>query len=106
MINCTCIVQEGQHPDQSKAKLQRTLNHFTKTAFAEEAQIAWIPVAGGNGFTAGEPSTSSIVSITANAPLTTDRRESLLRELVEIWTDEVRCSVDEIVAVIADPQQN
>ena len=105
MISCTCIVQEGQTPDQNKGGLQAVLNGFTDAAFGENAQIAWIPVGQGNGFTEGKPSTSSVVSMTANKPLEADQRETLLRELVGLWTQETGCTVDEVVAVIADPQK-
>lgn len=106
MINCTCFIQEGQAPDLRKADLQGLLNRFSISALGEEAQIAWIPVAPGNGFTAYKPSTSSVVSITANQNLDSERRESLLRELVTLWTNQTGCSIDEIVAVIADPTPN
>ncbi len=103
MINCTCVVQAGQTPDLRQTEMQNALNGFSERSFGHEAQIAWIPVAAGNGFTAGKPSTSSIVSITADEQLSPERRESLLRELVAIWTERTGCSVDEIVAVISDP---
>lgn len=103
MINCTCIVQAGQTPDQNEAELKAVLSGFTTGSMGEAAQVAWIPVAPGNGFTEGKPSTSSIVSLTANEPLSPNKRESLLRELVDIWTLNTGCSVDEIVAVISDP---
>lgn len=103
MIRCTCIVQEGQAPDQNKETLQAALSGFTTAALGEASQVSWIPVAAGSGFTEGKPSTSSIVSMTAASSLSADHRESLLRELVALWTDETGCSVDEIVAVIADP---
>ena len=103
MINCTCIVQAGQSPDQNKEKLQSVLTNFTSTSLGEDAQITWIPVAPGNGFTEAKPSTSSVVSITANRALSATERESLLHALVDLWTSETGCSIDEIVAVIADP---
>ena len=106
MVNCTCFVQEGQSPDQHRGDIQTLLNTFTSASFGEDAQISWIPVAPGNGFTAGRPSTSSVVSITSNEPLNPERRESLLRQLVALWTENTGCSIDEIVAVISDPVQN
>ena len=104
MIPCTCVVQAGQSPDQNQTDMQAMLNSFTPEAFGAEANIAWIPVPEGSGFTAGQPSTSSIVSMTSNEALSASRRETLLRELVNLWTDATGCSVDEVVAVIADPQ--
>ncbi len=106
MINCTCFVQAGQSPDLHKEDLSALLNRFATARLGEAAQIAWIPVPKGNGFTAGKPSTSSVVAMTANENLTPERRESLLREFVTLWTNETGCSVDEIVAVISDPVQH
>ena len=103
MIRCTCIVQEGQPADQNKTRLETALNQFTNTSFDEAADIAWIPVATGNGYTERMPSTSSVISIAAKQPLDSERRESLLRQLVALWTNETGCSVDEVVAVIPDP---
>lgn len=103
MINCTCIVQAGQSPDRCKEDICRQLSQFTEASFGEAATIAWIPVPAGSGFTAGQPSKASVVSIASNEPLHPARRESLLRELVASWTATTVCSVDDIVAVIADP---
>ena len=103
MVNCTCVVQEGQAPDVALGEIHNLLNEFASAAFGQPAQIAWVPVAPGNGFTAGKASTSSVVSFTANEPLERERREKLLRELVAVWTGETGCTADEIVAVIADP---
>lgn len=106
MVNCICFVQEGQSPDLHRGEIQSVLNTFTAASFGENAQISWFQVAAGNGFTAGKPSTSSVVSITSNERLNPERRESLLRKLVTLWTENTGCSVDEIVAVISDPAQN
>ncbi len=106
MVNCMCVVQEGQSPDQNKQEIQRVVDGFVTRSFGEAANFAWIPVAPGNGFTAGRPSTSSVVAITANESLTAERREALLRELVALWTENTGCSEDEIVAVVSDPTQN
>ena len=76
MINCTCIVQAGQMPDQNKEKLQSVLSSFSSESFAEGAQIAWIPVPAGSGFTEGKPSSSSIVSINCKQNLKCRREGS------------------------------
>ena len=82
MISCTCVVQAGQSPDRGKEKLQQSLDDFAHSSFGQRARISWIPVAPGNGYTAGGPSTSSVISISSNEPLRPERREELLRELV------------------------
>ena len=103
MINCMCVIQEGQTPDQMRGELHTMLEAFSNTHFNDSLQVNWLPVAEGSGFTAGEPSTSSVVSITANQKLEQSKRESLLRELVSLWTDKTGCTIDEVVAVVSDP---
>lgn len=104
MINCSCLVQSGQSPDAHKPEMLDFINDFTSRSFGQEAQITWTAVAEGNGFTARKPSTSSVISIVANEPLSSARREGLLKEFVTLWTEKTGASVDEIVAVIADPE--
>lgn len=103
MISCTCFVQEGQKADQIQATLKDKLDAFSQQAFNAPAQQTWITVGAGNGFTEAKPSTSSIVSFQAAAPLEQDKRAELLRELCGIWTAETGCSLDEVVATINDP---
>ena len=103
MIQCTCIVQEGQSPDLHETELREKLTTFASTVFDSEPQFNWVRIPPGNGFTAGKPSTSSVVSMIANRPLSAEHREQHLRELVALWTSTTSSSVDEIVAVIADP---
>lgn len=103
MINCSCLVQEGQSPDLHGDEMHNLITDFTSRSFGEAAQIKWTVVAKGDGFTAGKPSTSSVISIVSNESLSPIRREELLREFVGLWIDKTGSSVDEIVAVIADP---
>lgn len=104
MVNCLCIVQAGQAPDQNRSDLIAALEAFSDRSFGETATITWMPVAEGNGFTAHASSTSSVVSFTANAALDQATRVAMLTELSEIWTAGTRCSADELVAVINDPK--
>lgn len=104
MIDCTCLVQDGQSPATKQASLHRLLTTFTEHAFGQSANVRWISVRPGSGFTAAELSTSSVVSMTAPEPIAQDQRVSLLKELCDVWVRETGCSPDEIVAVIGDPQ--
>ena len=104
MIPCTCMVQRGQVPDDSADVLRDRLQAFSRDAFGEPMDIRWVTIAPGMGFTAGRPSTSSIVSVTANAPVEQPRRVALMNALCDLWMEETRCSVDEIVAVLSDPR--
>lgn len=103
MISCMCVIQEGQQPDKMRGELTVALSEFGKEHLGDPIRVNWIPVAKGSGFTAGKPSTSSVVAITANEQLEQTHRETLLRELVSLWTDHTGSTVDEVVAVISDP---
>lgn len=98
------MVQQGQVPDASAEALKGRLQTFARSAFGEAMDIRWVTIAPRRGFTAGRPSTSSIVSITAASPVDQPRRVELLNEICALWMDETRCSLDEIVAVVSDPR--
>ncbi len=51
MINCLCVIQEGQAPDQRRDQLGAALGRFTEEHLGAGAEISWLPVAAGNGFT-------------------------------------------------------
>ena len=103
MIACRCLVQGGQTPHQQQSQLEARLQAFSETAFGQPAQIDWIDVPRGNGFTASAPSTSSIVSMSAAEPLPQGRRAELLQALCDLWMEDTDCSLNEVVAVINDP---
>lgn len=103
MIQCTCIVQQDQAADRNRHTMHNALQQFVNDAFKSRAQITWIPVTAGDGFTAAKPSTASIVSMTAPTPLSPSRRKSLLRRLAALWRTSSGCGINEIVAVITDP---
>ncbi len=103
MIACNCVVQEGQISAETEAALRANINDFTQRRFGAGAEICWVAIPERSGFTAGQPSTSSIISVRAPAPVSKADREPLLRELCEIWTTETSCTINEIVGVISDP---
>lgn len=103
MIRTTCLVAAEQTSEATEAALRSQLAAFTQRAFGAPPQINWIIVPAGSGFTAGKPSTASVVSIRATEPLEQTTREALLRELSNFWMAETQCSHDELVAVISDP---
>lgn len=106
MVMCNCVVQAGQISAESEAVLRANLNAFSERVFGESAEISWMAIPEGSGFTATKPSTSSIVSMRAPAPIPQADREGLLRELCGIWTSETKCSLDEVVGVLSDPVAN
>ncbi|MEL6862635.1 MAG: hypothetical protein AAGL11_12420 [Pseudomonadota bacterium] len=103
MIPCNCVVQDAQVSAASEAVLRQNLNAFTEKHFGEPAEISWLRVPAGSGFTAGSPSTSAIISIRANAPVSKAQREPLLRDLCAMWMAETNQTLNEVVGVISDP---
>ena len=103
MIPCRCLVQAGQVPDRRQSELRSLLNDFSARSFGKDADISWVPVAAGCGFTASKPSTSSVVAFTAPTPLDQSTRVKLLSEICDLWMAQTGCSLNEIVAVISDP---
>ena len=104
MITCNCIVQAGQISADAEASLRANLSAFSERAFGASAEINWRTVPERSGFTAGKPSTSSVVSMRSNRPLGQAERASLLREMCELWVQGTHRSLDEVVGVISDPQ--
>ena len=106
MVTCNCIVQDGQISAETEASLKTQIGEFTKRAFGQTATINWAVIPENSGFTAGAPSTSSIISMGAPEPVDQPRRAELLHELCSLWSRETGCPLNEIVGVIADPSSN
>lgn len=103
MLNCTCLVQENQIPDETQAALRTKLDQLAQNEFGAGLTVNWITVPEGGGFTAAKPSTSSLVSIQSNKALAFEARKAILSKMCDIWMDDTGCSLDEIVAVVTDP---
>ncbi|MBO9474730.1 hypothetical protein J7413_14365 [Shimia sp. R10_1] len=104
MIPIMCIVQDGQIPAQTETQLKTQIAEFAQRAFSAPAEIDWIVVPEGSGFTAAVPSTSIVASLHANRALPQDERISLLNELTEICTTLTGRSAHEVVTSIRNPK--
>ena len=104
MIKSTCLVQAGQISAENEAALRAGLDAFTQARFGAPVEISWTAIPQGSGFTARKPSTTSVVALRAVAPLEQPQREALLKELCDLWLRELKCSPDEVVGVISDPE--
>ena len=105
MPDYACIIQEGQAPQQRKDVLEQGLRRIGQDAFGDDpaaTEIAWIVVEKGFGWTAGEPSTSSIVVRSVPVGLPLDRREAFMRKVCDLWEHETGCSINEIVVTAWD----
>ncbi len=103
MTTCNCIVQAGQISGEIQAALRAGLDKFTQEKFGSAAEIGWVEIPPGSGYTANKPSTSSIVSLAPGEPVEQSARIEMLQELCDLWAGETGCTLDEIVGVINDP---
>jgi hypothetical protein len=100
-----CMIQEGQEPDRRREALANGLRNLAHRTFGEDAdavEIRWVSIAKGYAWTAGEPSTTSIVVRSVPVGYPNVEREQLLRSICELWVDTTGCSIDEIVATALD----
>ncbi len=105
MAAYACIVQEGQAPDGLREELSRGLHRIGRDLLddpAGGAEITWIAVREGFGFTAGAPSTSSLVARSLPVGFPDDRRAELMSRICDLWQEVMGCTRDEIVVTALD----
>lgn len=105
MPHYVCIVQEGQAPDRKAEALEAGLRRIGQRFFGdvpEEIEIRWDRLAKGWAWTAGEPSTSSLVIRSVPVGYDDAKREAYLRAVCDLWVETTGCSIDEIVATALD----
>ena len=100
-----CIIQEGQTADRRTEALESGLRQLARDFFGDEpgdVGIRWTRQSPGWAWTAGEPSTSSIV--VRSVPIGYDdvEREKFLRAVCDLWVETTGCSIEEIVATAFD----
>lgn len=104
MIPVMCILQEGQIAADTEAALKSEIGAFVLRAFGGPADIDWVVVAAGNGFTGAMPSNAIVVSLRASRSLAQGERVPLLETLNEICTSITGLSANNVVTAIRDPR--
>lgn len=105
MDHYSCIIQEGQAADRKTDTLEAGLKKLGQTFFGddpEEVGIRWTRQAPGWAWTAGEPSTSSIVVRSVPVGYDNVQREAFLHAVCDLWVETTGCSVNEVVATAFD----
>jgi len=100
-----CLVQEGQAADRARDALAEGLRRIDVECFGDDpaaTEIQWRPVRAGFGYTAGEPSTSSLVIRSVPVGLGFEARERFLRRVCSLFETVTGCDVDEVVATAWD----
>jgi len=101
----SCMVQENQVPAAQRTLIESRLTAIAGDVFSEQPDdinVGWVEVKSGHGFTAAEPSTSSLALAIVPDGTASDVREKLLSAMSTAWMDVTACSVNEIVATAAD----
>ncbi len=105
MDRYACIIQEGQAADRERGALEAGLKRLAREFFGDdpaEVGIRWTRQPRGWAWTAGEPSTSSIVVRSVPVGYDDVQREAFLRAVCDLWVETTGCSVNEIVATAFD----
>jgi len=105
MAHYACIVQAGQTAEREQARLSEGLRLLARDAFGdapERVEIQWISVPEGFGFTAGEPSRSSLVVRSVPVGFADAQRERFMSKVTSLWQDVTGCTPDEIVVTALD----
>lgn len=105
MPDYACIIQEGQAADREREALAEGLRQIGAEAFGDDpgaTEISWIAVKKGFAWTAGEPSTSSIVIRSVPVGLPLEEREAFMRKVCTLWETGTGCSINEIVVTAWD----
>lgn len=102
---CLSLVQQDQIAPAVRQQLEVEIGRIAREALgghATQIRFVWIDVARGFGYTAGKPSTSSVVGLTVPNGTDDGLRERLLRSVCEAWSRTVGCTLDEIVVNASD----
>jgi hypothetical protein len=105
MADYVCIIQEGQAASQRQDALAEGLRIIGQEAFGDDpsaSEISWLVVKQGFAWTAGEPSTSSLVIRSVPVGLPLEEREPFMRRVCDLWVGETGCSVNEIMVTAWD----
>lgn len=105
MAQYACIIQEGQSAHRQQEALAKGLRRIGRESFDDAppaAEISWIVMKKGFAWTAGEPSTSSIVVRSVPVGLPLEQREAFMRKVCALWESVTGCSIDEIVVTAWD----
>ena len=99
-----CLVQAGAVPPAVRARLEAGLRAIAGREFPQRgaASFAWMEIAPGCGFTAGEPSKAAIAATTVPAGTSREVRTRFLGGVCELWVRETGCHIDDIVATAFD----
>ena len=99
----SCLIQAEGPAASCRPQLEQSLRdtHATLRNGAP-LELSWRVVEPGSMYTAGSPSTSSVIACTMDGPTTLLEREAYMRAICDLWTDITGCTNHEIMVSIAE----
>ena len=105
MAHYICMAQQGQASEKRKTELSDGLKGIAEELLGQdpnETEIAWMIVDEGFGFTAGMPSTTTLVVRSVPEGFPDDQRTHLMTRICDLWQDVTGCTTNEIVVTVLD----
>ena len=105
MADYVCIAQQGQTPEKKQAELSAGLKNIAVEQLGQatdEVEVRWLSVNEGFGFTAGLPSTATLVARSVPVGFPQDERVQLMTRICDLWQEVTGCSTNEIVVTVLD----
>jgi hypothetical protein len=105
MPHYACMVQEGQVADRTRERLAAGLKALAAETFGQipdEVEIQWVPIRKGFGFTAGKPSTSSLIARSVPSGFGDAERTAFMSKVCDLWQEATGCHPDEVVVTTLD----
>jgi hypothetical protein len=99
------MIQAGQAAQRKQAELAAGLVRIGRERLGDPpagGEIAWLVIPRGFGFTAGAPSTASLIVRSVPVGFPDPDREALLSSVTELWTGVTGCSPDEVMVTAFD----
>lgn len=100
-----CMIQQGQASERKKPELEAGLRRIGRELLGDAesgVEIRWVAIPEGFGFTAGVPSTASLVIRSVPVGYPASEREAFLTRVGDLWTEVAGCTLDEIVVTAYD----
>lgn len=105
MVLFRCFVQAGQIGGEQHERLTGQLNRLAHENFPDSGgsiPVDWVEVPEGFGFTAGQPSQSSVVVSAVPDETPQDTRVQFMRGICDAWSEETGCSVNDVLVTAVD----
>ena len=99
MMVCYCLLQAGQISPEDMRRLETGIENIVEKHLASGVNLSWVVIPGGDGWKAGEPSTTSLVLLTT-PDIEQDARVDLLGAIRDLWTEVTGCTVDEVMITV------